>query len=308
MAFFSENKYTLFGVTAIILWSCIVALIRDVSELFGPIGGAAMMYTISALFLTLVMGLPKLSDFPKRYLIIGGSLFVLYEICLALSLGMSTSRLQAMEMAVINYLWPAITILLSVMLSKRKVNRLVYPSVATAFMGVAWCIAGDSGLSLSILATNMTENPATYFMAVSAAFIWAIYCLITKQLSNGKNAITLFFIATAVALWVKYALSSETGFEFSVNSTVTLLLAGIVMGAGYALWNQAIMGGNLILLGTLSYFIPVFSAIFSSFYLAITLSVSFWQGVALVTFGSLMCYLVTKDKLKARSTKCSGAG
>lgn len=194
MPFSIKNKYTLFGVAAILLWSSVVALIRDVSELFSPIGGAAMMYTISAIFLLLVMGVPKLKEFPPRYIIIGTTLFVAYEVCLALSLGMANNRQQAMEMAVINYLWPALTVLISAILGDRKVSWLVYPSVLITFTGVAWCISGDSDISIAVLLNNIADNPVSYLMAFSAAFIWAIYCFITKQLSNGKNAITLFLV------------------------------------------------------------------------------------------------------------------
>ncbi|OEF23519.1 aromatic amino acid DMT transporter YddG [Vibrio rumoiensis] len=303
MPFLTKNKYTLFGIATILLWSSVVALIRDVSELFSPIGGAALMYTISAIFLIAIMGVPTLKDFPTRYLIIGTTLFVAYEICLALSLGMANNRHQAMEMAVINYLWPALTILLTSILGDRKVSILVYPSVIITFIGVAWCISGDSGISIPVLLANMAENPMTYFMAFSAAFIWAIYCFITKQLSNGKNAITLFFTVTAIALWIKYIFSSEPSLQFTFNSSATLLLAGIVMGTGYALWNQAIIGGNIMLLGTLSYFTPVFSTVFSSLYLSVALTASFWQGVILVTVGSLICYFVTKEKNQAVSVK-----
>ena len=295
-AFASKNKYTLYGVLAILLWSTITAFIRDLSELFSPIGGAAMMYTVSAIFLMLVMGIPKIKHYPKRYLMIGGGLFVAYEICLALSLGMANSRHQAMEMAIINYLWPALTILLSVLISAKKVNILVYPSILLAFTGVAWCIAGEQGISLDILLSNISDNPLTYFMAFSAAIIWAIYCVVTQRISNGKNATTLFFSATATALWVQYFISNEPSLDFTLPSTLTLLLAGIVIGAGYALWNQAMIGGDIILLGTLSYFTPVFSTLFASVYLSISLTGSFWQGVALVTLGSLICFLVTRTK------------
>lgn len=295
-AFANKNKYTLYGVLAILLWSTITAFIRDLSELFSPIGGAAMMYSVSAIFLMSVMGIPKIKSYPKRYLMIGGGLFVAYEICLALSLGMANSRHQAMEMAIINYLWPALTILLSVLISAKKVNILVYPSILLAFTGVAWCIAGEQGISLDILLSNISDNPLTYFMAFSAAIIWAIYCVVTQRISNGKNATTLFFSATATALWVQYFFSNEPSLDFTLNSTLTLLLAGIVIGAGYALWNQAMIGGDIILLGTLSYFTPVFSTLFASLYLSISLTGSFWQGVALVTLGSLICFLVTRRK------------
>ncbi|WP_413478140.1 aromatic amino acid DMT transporter YddG [Vibrio hibernica] len=298
MSFVIQNKYTFFGIAAILLWSSVTALIRDLSELFSPTGGAAMMYSVSAIFLMLVMGVPKIKSYPKRYLIIGGILFVTYEVCLALSLGMANSRYQAMEMAIINYLWPALTILLSVILSRNKVNILVYPSILLAFSGVAWCISGDQGISINILLHNISDNPITYFMAFFAAIIWAIYCVVTQKISHGKNAITLFFIATAITLWIKYAFSHEPSFHFTTQSTLTLLLAGIIIGTGYALWNQAMIGGNLILLGTLSYFTPVFSTLFASVYLSISLSASFWQGVILVTLGSLICFLVTRAKAK----------
>ncbi|XQW86942.1 aromatic amino acid DMT transporter YddG [Thalassotalea piscium] len=298
MHFLTKHKYTLFGIAAILLWSCLVALVRDVSEIFSPIGGAALMYTVSALFLLLVMGKPTLKDFSPRYLIIGTLLFVAYEVCLALSLGMANNRHQAMEMAVINYLWPALTILLTVTLGQKKVSFWVYPSILIAFIGVAWCITGDNQVSLSALMSNVADNPLTYLMAFSAAFIWAIYCVVTQKLSNGKNAITLFFTATAITLWLQYLTSNEPKLTFSLNATFTVLLAGVVVGSGYALWNKAIIGGNLMLLGTMSYFTPVFSTIISSMYLSITLSASFWQGVILVTLGSLICYFVTRETAK----------
>ncbi|MFA0441024.1 aromatic amino acid DMT transporter YddG [Vibrio sp. 10N.286.49.B1] len=292
----NTKKYTLCGVLAILLWSCLLALTRNIAELFGPIGGAAMMYSVSAIALVLVMGFPRLKDFSLKYLLIGGSLFVCYEIFLALSLGMANDRHQAMEMAVINYLWPALTVLFAVIRSHRKVNALVYPSVILAFVGVVWCISGDEGLSLERIVDNIASNPATYFMAFTAAFIWAIYCNITPVMSQGKNAIVLFFIATAVTLWVQYALSNEQGMTFSTSSVMILIVSGLVMGAGYALWNYAIIGGNMMLLATFSYFTPVLSTIFSSFYLSVVLGASFWQGVTMVTIGSLLCYWATKEK------------
>ncbi|MCW8333415.1 aromatic amino acid DMT transporter YddG [Vibrio paucivorans] len=290
------NKNTLCGIAAIFLWSCLIGLARSVAESFGAIGGAALVYTVASLFLVLVMGKPKLSEFTPRYLLVGGALFVSYEICLALALGMANGRHQALEMAVINYLWPALTVLIAVIASKKPTHWLVYPSILLALVGVAWTITGDSGLSLEQLMNNVATNPAVYSMAFIGAFIWAIYCNVTKVLAKGQNAIVLFFIATASTLWIQYALSSEREMTFTLESTFTLLLTGIVMGSGYALWNVAILRGNMVLLATLSYFTPVFSTVFSSIILGISLSLPFWQGVAMVTIGSLICWWCTREK------------
>lgn len=273
-----------------------MALSRSVSEQLGPIGGAASIYTVSSMMLILVMGLPKLSRFSKSYLLIGGAMFVCYEIFLSLALGMANSRHQAIEMAVINYLWPALTVLFAVWLNKTKTNWLVYPSILLAFYGVAWSISGDEGLSISQITANVATNPVTYAMAFFGAIIWALYCNYTQRVAKGENAIVLFFIATAIALWVKYALSDETEMVMTTSAAIDLMLAGAVMGAGYALWNIAILGGNMVLLATMSYFTPIFSTLFSSAILGISLTATFWQGVVMVTIGSLACWWCTKTK------------
>ncbi|EEW05019.1 aromatic amino acid DMT transporter YddG [Vibrio mimicus] len=292
---FINHKHTLYGIAAILLWGSLMALTRRVAEEFSPIGGAALIYTVSTLFLLFTMGVPRLKAGSARYVIIGGALFVSYEICLALALGMANDRLQAIEMSVINYLWPALTVLIAVLLSKRSVSFWVYPSVGLAFLGVAWTIVAEQGISAADLMARIATNPTVYSMAFIGAFIWAIYCNVTQRLAQGQNAIVLFFAATASVLWLQYALSDEPALSFTWSNTSTLLLTGVVMGSGYALWNVAILRGNMLLLATLSYFTPVISTLFSSLILGVVLGLSFWQGVVMVTLGSLICWWVTRQ-------------
>ncbi|KHT62094.1 aromatic amino acid exporter [Photobacterium gaetbulicola] len=293
---FSKHKYTFAGCIAILLWSTIVAFIRNVAEQLGPVGGAAMIYTLSSVLLLVVVGAPRLSRFSPRYLLIGGGLFVSYEMCLALALGMANDRVQTIEMSVINYLWPALTVMLAVVASRQKVSKLLYPAMAMAFIGVAWTVSGEQGLSLTRLTANVATNPVSYGLAFSGAFIWAVYCNITKRLANGQNAIAWFFIATALALWVKYALTDQPAMVWSGEALLNLVLAAVAMAGGYGLWNIAIIGGNMVLLATLSYFTPLLSAFFSALIFGITLGATFWQGVVMVSAASLCCWYLTRKK------------
>lgn len=294
----TSYKYTIAGCSAILLWSLIVGLIRNVTEQLGPIGGAAMIYSVSSIFLVLVIGAPRLTLFSPKYLLIGGGMFVSYEMCLSLALGMAHSRTQAVEMSIINYLWPSLTVLFAVVASRKPVNKILYPAIALSFFGVAWTLSGDGGLSISKLLANAATNPVSYTLAFVGAFIWAAYCNVTKKLANGKNAITWFFIATALSLWIKYLFSDEGNLVFTGGVMIDLLLAGIVMGSGYALWNIGIIGGNMVLLATFSYFTPVLSTFFSAWILDIELTVQFWQGVTMVTVASLLCWWFTREKSK----------
>lgn len=291
----AAHRYTFLGIVAILLWSSLVALTRGVAENFGAVGGAALIYTVSSVMLFFTIGIPKLKLLSWRYLAIAGGLFAAYEVCFSLALGFANDRLQTIEMAVINYLWPSLTVLMAVVASKRKVSWLIYPSALIAFFGVTWCLMGDKGLSLEVFLSNVATNPVAYSLAFFGAILWAIYCNITKRLSNGQNGITLFFIFTAMALWIHYFKVDEPAFEFTISSTLHLLLTALVMGSGYALWNIAIIGGNMLFLATLSYFTPILSTLLSAVILGVAITATFWQGVALVTIGSLVCWWVTRD-------------
>ncbi|WP_336843375.1 aromatic amino acid DMT transporter YddG [Serratia nevei] len=290
----SRTRATLFGLLAIVLWSSVVGLIRSVSEGLGPIGGAAMIYSVSAVFLLVALGVPKWRSFPRPYLIVSSLLFVSYEICLSLSLGYANTRLQAIEVGMINYLWPCFTVLMALALNGQKAKWWLLPGLLLSLFGIGWIMSGEGGWSPAQMLANVRSNPLSYGLAFSGAVIWALYCNLTKKIAQGSNGVVLFIVLTALALWLKYAFSAESGMHFSLGVTLTLLCAGVAMGAGYAAWNVGILHGNMTLLATVSYFTPVLSAVFAALVLHTSLTANFWQGVAMVTLGSLICWRATR--------------
>lgn len=69
----TRTKANLCGILAILLWSTIVGLIRNVSEGVGAVAGAALIYTAGSVFLFLLLGSPKLRAFKPAYLFAGGA-------------------------------------------------------------------------------------------------------------------------------------------------------------------------------------------------------------------------------------------
>ncbi|KKY85513.1 aromatic amino acid DMT transporter YddG [Enterobacteriaceae bacterium RIT814] len=289
-----QKKATLIGLIAILLWSAIVGLIKSVSEGFGPVGGAALIYTCSAILLIFTVGLPKIRQFPPSYLILGSILFVCYELCLSLSLGFTHNGRQAIEVGMVNYLWPSLTILLTVIVTRQKTSPLIIPGVIIAIIGIGRVLGGDQGFSVNEMTRNVMDNPLSYGLAFSGAVIWAIYCVVTKLIAKGNNGITLFFILTALTLWVKFLTSPQPDFILSWKAWISLLLAAIAMGFGYAAWNVGILHGNVTILAAASYFIPIISAVLAAFILSSQLTMAFWQGTAMVSLGSLICWWSTR--------------
>lgn len=291
-----HNKATLIGLIAIVLWSSIVGLIRGVSESLGAVGGAAMIYSVASVMLLFTVGFPKLGRFPRRYLVWGSVLFVSYELCLALSIGYANTSRQAIEVGMVNYMWPAFTILAAILFNKQHSSLLIIPGFLLAMLGICWVLGGEQGLDFAGMVTNIQDNPLSYGLAFTGAVIWAAYCTVTTRIAGGQNGITLFFMLTALALWIKYVAGGGGAMDFSLHAVIYLLMAASAMGFGYAAWNVGILHGNVTILAGASYFIPVLSAALAAMLLRTPLSLSFWQGALMVCIGSILCWFATRAR------------
>ena len=292
----NTKKATLTGLSAIILWSTMVGLMRSVSEGLGPVGGPALVFTLSGILLIFTVGLPPLRRISRRYLLAGSVLFVSYEICLALAVGYAATRQQAIEVGMVNYLWPSLTILFAILFNGQKCRWPVLPGLLLSLLGVVWVLGGERGLNIDEIISSVRSGPLSYFLAFTGAFIWAAYCTVTAKYAGGENVITLFVLLTAAALWMKFALSPQPPMHFSLPVTLRLLALAAALGLAYAAWNIGILHGSVTLLATASYFTPVLSSALAAALLCTPLGWAFWQGAAMVCFGSLACGYATRGR------------
>lgn len=291
-----RRRATLTGLAAVVLWSSLVALIRSVSSNFGATGGAALMYSVASLFLLLTVGWVRPGEMPRRYLLWGSVLFVAYELCFALSIGYADTAHQAIEVGMVNYLWPTLTIVAAILFNRQRSNWLILPGFVLSIVGICWVLGGAQGFDPAAMLANVRANPLSYLLALAGALIWAAYCTVTARIAAGKNGVTLFFILVSLSLWVKYLLLGGEPMHVSGSAIVYLLMAAAAMGFGYGAWNIGILHGNVTILAGASYFIPVLSAALSAWLLQAPLSLAFWQGAAMVSGGATLCWLATRNK------------
>ena len=291
-----KKKATLIGLTAILLWSFMIGLIRSVSNALGPIGGAATIYTISTLIVFASSGLPKVKKLPRNYLYLAGSFFVLYEILLSLSLGFAKNDRQSIDVAMLNYLWPSITIFFCWIFTKQRNNILIFPGIIIAFLGVCKVLGGENGLDLDEIIFNIKDNPLSYSMAFAASLIWAAYCIATIKYSEGQSGVSLFLMVTAIVLWIKFALGDNPPMHIDLRVAIMVLVASFAVGYGYYAWSIGIVHGNMTVLVAASYFMPVIASASAAVLLGVPLLGVFWQGAFMVCIGSILCWISTVNR------------
>lgn len=291
----SPRLATAIGLCAILFWASIVGLLRQVTEGFGAILGVCLIYTLSSIILLILFRPPQFSAFPKKYLLLGSGLFVSYELCLSLSLAFAQNSQQAVEVSIINYLWPSLTVLLLILTREQKFHPLVLLGIVLTLFGIIQVQVGNGEFSFHQLTYNIASNPISYVLAFIGAFIWASYCVVTKKLGNGQNAIALFFCLTSVALWLKFIWIGNFEIpDVQLHTLIYLFLSAAAFGLGYAAWNVGILHGNIQLLTAVSYFTPIISSLIAMHLLNLELTWSFWQGAVLVCCGSFLCWWATR--------------
>ena len=286
----NTGRATLLGMSAVVVWALMAGLLRLVSMGFGSTLGAAIVYTLAAAVL-LVARPPRLDEIPKRYLIVGGVLFVSYESVFALAISMTTTSMQAVEVSLVNYLWPTLTVLCCAAATHRRgaVTRAL-PGAAIATAGVFVAVGGNAGFDPASLATHLGQNPLPYLLALVGAVVWALYSTVTPSMSHGADATSLFFPGVAVTLWIVFLVSgpylpAETP---SASSIAAVVVTAACVASGYTLWGHGLICGDVRKMAAFSYAAPVLSTAASSVLLSLSLSPVFWVGTALVFLGSVL--------------------
>ena len=289
-------RATTIGLMAILLWSVMAAAVRIVAEDFGATLGSALIYTVGGILLLVFRRPAPIREFPRRYLIVGGLLFVFYESSISLSLGLAPTAEASVEVSLVNYLWPTMMVLMSAAMSHRRhAVRAVLPGAVVATAGVMLAVGGNSGLDWQAAVQHIAADPLPYALAFAGALAWSVYAVFTPAMSHGVDGTSLFFPWVAVALWIIHAASGQ-GWPSTPprpSAWLFVVIAAVAIGGGYACWGYGILHGSMERLAIASYATPVLSTGASAVLLGLSLSLPFWCGALLVAAGSVLNYLVS---------------
>ncbi|MEP6881753.1 MAG: EamA family transporter [Dokdonella sp.] len=252
----ARRSATWSGVLAILLWSSL-ALMTLVTATLPPfevlaisfaIGGASMLMVARGSLRDRLVSLRQpWSAFALAVFALLGY-HALYFIAFR--------HAPAIEVNLINYLWPLLIVVLSVWLPNVRVHFAQLAGSALGLLGVAVMLVQGHGISLR------PEYLLGYLAAFSAALTWSGYSVLNRR----HEGVPSSAIAGACLLVAAIAALLHCGFEISVAPTrmqwMILILMGLgPVGVAFRLWDRGTKHGDLALLGTLSYAAPVLSTL-----------------------------------------------
>ncbi len=289
------------GFAAILLWSTTVAIARSLSESLGAVTASAAVYSIAAVAAVVELLLrsrkrKQIRQLPTQYLVVCGSLFVSYMLLLFLAVGLAANHEQTLEIGLLNYLWPALTILLSLVILGKKASWILIPGTLLALSGVFLVISQGANVSWQSFAHNYGGNPLAYSLAILAAISWALYSTLTNKFAGEQNtgAVAIFLPVTAIVLILICCFVDEPR-QWNTQAMIEAVFLGCSTYLAYGLWDGAMRQGNVVLVAAGSYLTPLFSTIVTSFYLAVAPGWSLWLGCAVLILGSVLSWQAVSE-------------
>ncbi len=290
-----EDKATAAGLAALLIWSSSVALTRGVSESMGLITGPALASFIGgALALALVRlrggRISAMLHLPPKYLYGCGALFVSCNVSLYLAVGACAERSQTLVIALVNYLWPVLTVALSVPILGRKARSWLPWGCLVAATGTAVALLGGTPHAAADIGFWATGRGLfALAMGLTAAVSWGLYSNLARLWGDPeRGAVPLFALATAAAMGMLLLLRPEAP-RWCLRALLEVTALGMAsLMAAYALWDLGMRRGDHAFLGVCSYFVPVSSTLFSSLYLGVRPGWHVLTGCVLVAAGALM--------------------
>ncbi|CCD94329.1 conserved membrane hypothetical protein [Bradyrhizobium sp. ORS 375] len=252
----SQRTATLIGLTAILMWS-LLALLTVATGKIPAFQLAAMTFAVGGLVGMLTWigrpAAPRSLRQPARAWAVGvGGLFgyhALYFLALRFA--------PPAEAGLLNYLWPLLIVLFSALLPGERLALHHVIGAALGLIGTALLLLGNG-------ASFAEEQLPGLAAAFVAAFVWAIYSVLSRRLKAvPTDAVAGFCLATSVLAAVVHAALEPT--VWPEGAVQWLAVAGLgvgPVGAAFYAWDIGMKRGDIRVLGAASYATPLLSTAF----------------------------------------------
>ncbi len=210
---------------------------------------------------------------------------VTYSILLYSAIGFAEDRPELITVTVANYLWPGLTLVLSIpILGNKARGGVLLGAVLLSTAGQCLAVSrGTGGLALGLSAPVVA--------ALAAAVAWGLYSNLSRRWAAGaeSTAMPLFLLATGMCLLLLRVVVAEENVWTLVSVLEVAYLALFPTLLAYTCWDIAMRQGNLVLVAAASYLTPVLSVWVSSCYLGISVTPVQWLATGMVVLGAAAC-------------------
>ncbi|MEA3292500.1 MAG: DMT family transporter [Pseudomonadota bacterium] len=279
------RKAYLYAAATILFWSTVASAFKLT---LGYITPDELVFHAS-LFATVVLGLlvlaggrrGELASWRGKDYALSVLLGLLNPCIYYLLLFTAYDRLPAQEAMPLNFVWPAVLVLLAVVLLGQRIHALSFLALGISFLGVVVIATRGEPLALGF------SDPAGVAAALGSAIVWGLYWIYSSR-DRRDSVQRLFFNFLFGTLFIAAWLTITSGWSVPEPRALAgaFYIALFEMALAFACWLQALkLARNTAQVGTLIYLTPFFSLLVIHFVVGEEILSSTFIGLLLIVAG-----------------------
>ena len=257
------KKQFVFCMAAVLIWSTNATLAKFLMRTmpgFETIGLSALFAFLAMLVINAFTGkLKELKRYTRRQMAQMVALGVIGPFLNAAFYYNGLRRLTAQEACIVNYLWPIMLVLFSMLLLREKMTAAKAVAMLCSFAGIVVLCSGG----------EMSTGGSRFTGVVSCvlgAMTYGLFSVLNKKLDYDQN-VTMMVMWPAVAVCALTAsFATETWVPIRGLEWLGILWMGLISSAlAYLLWSLALNGAeSTAFLANLAYLTPFLSVVLSA--------------------------------------------
>jgi drug/metabolite transporter (DMT)-like permease len=158
-----------------------------------------------------------------------------------------------LEVSLLNYLWPALLLIFSSLLEKTRPDNFALTGILCCFVGSYFVFASRGAISFS-------GGHVMMLVGLLCGFIWATYSTLLRYIRIKSDQIAVFFLPTGLIMLGQHLAFERPAWPATMLGW-SMLTAYVLSRVAFFLWNYAMKHGSMRLMGSLSYFLPLFATL-----------------------------------------------
>ncbi len=193
------------------------------------------------------------------------------------------AQAKGLEVLVIQYTWPILIVVLSLIILKEKLTSRKALAIAFGFIGVVTVLTKGEFASIDV------SNPSVIFLVGMGAFCFALFSVLSKTVTKSPTiVVSLYFLAALIASF--FSMLYFSGFAIpSSQEILPILLNGLLVnGYSYIFWKKALLATEASYLAPFTYIAPILSAIYLVLIFDEPFLLAYGFGLMLILVGGLI--------------------
>lgn len=283
------------GCIALVLWASSIPFAKRCSEDVGPLTVTALQYFVGGvlgLITNFAFGKLKRTELLfllQRQFYFRTILFALYAAFLYFAIG-AVERNKLPVVTLLNYLWPTVTMILSVYILRQRCNpALLIIGSGTVVAGLAIEILGENVLG-AILQPHSALTSVAFLAALLAAITWGFYTVLNRVWGDRAGGVValpfVMLMSSIILLSLRFAFHETSHFVPEVYLPLTYML--IMPYVANVCWDLGTRKGSITILSLLADGLPWASLTIATLYLGIPIDSKTWISAVLIVAGALL--------------------